>query len=163
MSGNPGQFLYFLFSTIHFIFISSYFKFTSYLFRSSVLLSIIVSYASERSAWSIWYSSSRRIYLPSSLPLPWSSFLFLWLEFGRQRCRILIIQKGSRRKLPIDKLNQLSEGPLELGVTPELVIYGNSKGLELETRETMSRGRIVTLSRRLQAMTSDTSLNQDYQ
>lgn len=86
----------------------------------------------------------------------------VWLEFGRQRCRILIIQKGSRRKLPIDKLDQLSESPLELGITPELVVYGNSKGLELETRETMSKGRVVTLSRKLQVVTPDTSWNQDY-
>lgn len=60
----------------------------------------------------------------------------IWLEFGAQRCRILVVIPLSNLKLPpSDKIRKVREGFLELVVVPELRRLGNSKGQGLDKDE----------------------------
>lgn len=61
----------------------------------------------------------------------------MWLEFGMQRCRILVALEGSNLKSAEDKIQRAQEDTLELVVVPELKRFGNSKGEELHTEATV--------------------------
>ena len=62
----------------------------------------------------------------------------VWLEFGMQRCRIVMVFGASSLKPAQDRIKKAREGKMELVVIPELKRYGNSKGLELHTEATVS-------------------------
>jgi len=61
----------------------------------------------------------------------------LWLDFGAQRCRIVVIMQGSNLPSMEDRVRRAQEGTLELVVTPMLKRYGNSDGLQLTLGETI--------------------------
>lgn len=56
----------------------------------------------------------------------------LWLEFGKQRFRLLFIVGGSRLDSVKDKINKAMEGTLEMVLKPQLRTFGDSRGMELE-------------------------------
>jgi hypothetical protein len=58
----------------------------------------------------------------------------LWLEFGVQKCRLMLRMPGVRLQ-PEQKLRAAQGKGLVLTSAPELVRFGNSKGLDLEVRE----------------------------
>jgi hypothetical protein len=55
----------------------------------------------------------------------------LWLEFGMQRCRVLVALEGSNLDSIQDKIQQAQEHSWELVIVPKLKRVGNAKGLEL--------------------------------
>lgn len=59
----------------------------------------------------------------------------MWLEFGTQRCRILVVMSPSNLSPPSDKIRKVRESFLELVVVPELRRLGNSKGQDLDRQE----------------------------
>jgi hypothetical protein len=61
----------------------------------------------------------------------------MWLEFGVQRCRILIINGGSNTRVPEEMIEKAKANDLTLTVVPTLKRWGNSKGLELNIEETI--------------------------
>jgi hypothetical protein len=58
----------------------------------------------------------------------------LWLEFGVQKCRLMLRMPG-RRLEPGEKLEEALGRGLLLTSVPELIRFGNSKGLDLEVSE----------------------------
>jgi hypothetical protein len=73
-----------------------------------------------------------------------------WLEFGMQRCRIVVVMKGSNLKSMEEKVQRVKDGTLRLVVVPELKRIGNSKGQDLNVEETIRgyEGEIVEVSTR---------------
>jgi hypothetical protein len=73
-----------------------------------------------------------------------------WLEFGMQRCRIVVAMEGSNLKLMEEKVQRVKDGALRLVVVPELKRIGNSKGQDLNVEETIRgyEGEIVEVSTR---------------
>lgn len=61
-----------------------------------------------------------------------------WLEFGMQRCRIVMVFGLSSLKPAAERIRRTRDGSIELIVIPELKRYGNSKGVELHTEATVS-------------------------
>ncbi|KAH0556985.1 hypothetical protein GP486_005224 [Trichoglossum hirsutum] len=59
----------------------------------------------------------------------------IWLGFGMQRCRILVVLKGSNLKSANERIRRAREGTLRLVVAPELRRFGDSKGLDLHVEE----------------------------
>lgn len=74
----------------------------------------------------------------------------MWLEFGMQRCRILVSLEGSNLKPAEDKVQRAHEDTLKLVVVPELKRLGNSKGHEHYTEATVGGcdGETVEVSMR---------------
>jgi len=75
----------------------------------------------------------------------------MWLEFGMQRCRILVVLQGSNLKSTEEKkIQRARDGTLEMVVVPELKRIGNSKGQELNFEETIQgcEGETVEVSMR---------------
>jgi hypothetical protein len=72
----------------------------------------------------------------------------MWLEFGMQRCRILVVVQGSNLRSAEERIQRAQEDHLELVVIPELKRFGNSKGHDLHMEETVGEcdGEITTLS-----------------
>lgn len=62
----------------------------------------------------------------------------VWLEFGMQRCRIVMVFDVSSLKPAGERIRKARDGAMELVIIPELKRYGNSKGLELHTEATVS-------------------------
>lgn len=60
----------------------------------------------------------------------------MWLEFGMQRCRILVVVQGSNLKSAEERIQRAQENTLKLVVVPELKKFGNSKGQDLNVEET---------------------------
>ena len=58
----------------------------------------------------------------------------LWLEFGGQRCRLIVSMPAPRTEIN-DKLDVAEKSGLILTLTPEIVRYGNGEGLDLEDSE----------------------------
>lgn len=57
------------------------------------------------------------------------------LEFGKQRCRILVDMSGSNMELPLlERVRQVQEGSREFVVVPRLWRVGNSEGQNFEKR-----------------------------
>jgi hypothetical protein len=57
----------------------------------------------------------------------------MWLEFGVQRCRVLVVMNGSNLAFAEDKVQRAKEGTWRLIVVPALKRIGNAKGLDLDT------------------------------
>jgi hypothetical protein len=74
----------------------------------------------------------------------------MWLEFGMQRCRILVVLQGSNLKSAEERIQRAQEKTLELAVVPELKRFGNSKGQNLHIEETVGGcdGETVEVSMR---------------
>lgn len=72
----------------------------------------------------------------------------MWLEFGMQRCRLLVVFQGSNLNSAEAKIQAAEEDSLELVVVPELKRFGNSKGQELNRSEIVAgcEGEIVEVS-----------------
>jgi hypothetical protein len=62
--------------------------------------------------------------------------LNLWLEFGAQRCR-LMIRMSSKRTRWEENLDVAEKSGLVLTLVPELVRFGNGDGLDLHEQETI--------------------------
>jgi hypothetical protein len=60
----------------------------------------------------------------------------IWLEFGMQRCRILVRQCRSSRKVD-SKADKALKDLMDLVVVPQLKRYGKSDGQDLDTEETI--------------------------
>jgi hypothetical protein len=69
----------------------------------------------------------------------------MWLEFGMQRCRILVVVQGSNLKSTEEKIQRAKGAALELVVVPQLKRFGNSKGQDVHIEETWGdcNGEIV--------------------
>ena len=61
----------------------------------------------------------------------------MWLEFGMQRCRILVVLQGSNLKSAEERIQRAQDDILELVVVPALKRFGNSKGQDLHIKETV--------------------------
>jgi hypothetical protein len=61
----------------------------------------------------------------------------MWLEFGMQRCRILVVVQGSNLKSAEERIQRAQEDNLELVVVPKLKRFGNSKGQDVHVEETV--------------------------
>jgi len=59
----------------------------------------------------------------------------IWLEFGMQRCRILVELQGSNLKSAQEKMQRAQVSNLVMVVRPEVRRIGNSKGLDLTVEE----------------------------
>lgn len=59
----------------------------------------------------------------------------LWLDFGTQRCRVLLVFEGSNVETIEEKIRLAKESTLELLVEPKLIRLGISKGYKLESSE----------------------------
>ena len=72
----------------------------------------------------------------------------MWLEFGMQRCRILVIVQGSSLKSAEERIQRAQEATLKLVMVPELKRFGNSKGQDVHIEETVGRcdGEMVEVS-----------------
>jgi hypothetical protein len=72
----------------------------------------------------------------------------MWLEFGMQRCRILVIVQGSNLGSVEERIQRAREATLELVVVPELKRFGNSKGQDVHIEETVGGcdGEMVAVS-----------------
>jgi hypothetical protein len=72
----------------------------------------------------------------------------MWLEFGMQRCRILVLVQGSNLKSLEEKIKRAQEHTLKLVLVPELKKFGNSNGHDLDVEETGGDwdGKLVELS-----------------
>ncbi|MAD85017.1 MAG: hypothetical protein CL912_18820 [Deltaproteobacteria bacterium] len=72
----------------------------------------------------------------------------MWLAFGTQRCRVLLVFEGSNLKSVDEKIRMAKEGVSELVVEPKLTHFGNSRGQELHTAEVIGgrEGQIVKLT-----------------
>lgn len=72
----------------------------------------------------------------------------IWLEFGSQRCRILVVMQGSSLKTIGERIQRAREDTLELVVKPELKRFGNSKGQDVHVEETVEdcTGEIAKVS-----------------
>ena len=72
----------------------------------------------------------------------------MWLEFGMQRCRILVIVQGSNLKSAGERIQRAQEATLKLVGVPELKRFGNSKGQDVHIEETVGdcNGEIVEVS-----------------
>lgn len=57
----------------------------------------------------------------------------MWLEFGMQRCRIVVNLTGSGERAPERRLAAIRDGGLKLTVSPTLGRFGNMKGADLGT------------------------------
>lgn len=62
----------------------------------------------------------------------------VWLDYGIQRCRIVMVFAISNLRPVQERIRQARVGSIELVAVPELRRYGNSKGLELHTEATVS-------------------------
>lgn len=77
----------------------------------------------------------------------------MWLEFGMQRFRLLVVVQDSKFDSIEDRVRTSQEDVLELVLVPGLKSFGNSKGQDLQAEETIGdfRGDIIKvkgLSRR---------------
>jgi hypothetical protein len=72
----------------------------------------------------------------------------MWLEFGMQRCRILVIMQGSNLKSTEERIRRAREATLKLVVVPELKRFGSSKGQDVHIEEIMGDcdGEMVEVS-----------------
>jgi hypothetical protein len=72
----------------------------------------------------------------------------MWLEFGMQRCRILVIVQGSNLKSAEEMIQRAREATLKLVVVPKLKRFGNSKGQDVHIEETVGGcdGEMVEVS-----------------
>ena len=72
----------------------------------------------------------------------------MWLEFGIQRCRILVIVQGSNLKSAKEMIQRARGAPLELVVVPKLKRFGNSKGQDIQIEEIVAScdGEMVQVS-----------------
>lgn len=61
----------------------------------------------------------------------------MWLEFGMQRCRILVVMQGPKLRSIGEKIRTAHGETLELIVRPELKRFGNSKGQDVHIEETV--------------------------
>lgn len=57
----------------------------------------------------------------------------MWLEFGMQRCRIVVNLTGSGDRVQAQKLAAIRDGGLKLTVSPLVGRFGNMKGADLGT------------------------------
>lgn len=57
----------------------------------------------------------------------------MWLEFGMQRCRIVVNLTGSGDRVPAQRLAAIRDGGLKLTVSPTVGRFGNMKGADLGT------------------------------
>lgn len=55
------------------------------------------------------------------------------LEFGMQRCRIVVRLSGSPAVSASERVDEISRGPAILTVLPTVGRYGNARGAELDT------------------------------
>jgi hypothetical protein len=62
----------------------------------------------------------------------------IWLEFGVQRCRIVIVVAGSNLTEVEAKRQNTREDGLDLVMIPKVKRFGNSKGEGLDTEETIA-------------------------
>jgi hypothetical protein len=62
----------------------------------------------------------------------------MWLEFGMQRYRILVVLQRSNLKSVEERIQRAQEDTLELVVVPELKRFGNAEGQNLHIEETAS-------------------------
>lgn len=60
-----------------------------------------------------------------------------WLEFGLQRCRIMVVVQGSNLSMAEEKVQKAQQDGLELVIVPELKRFGTSNGENLNTVETI--------------------------
>jgi hypothetical protein len=69
----------------------------------------------------------------------------MWLDFGTQRCRIMVVVQGSNLKSAQEKIQTARSNTLKLVVVPELKKFGNSKGQDVDVQETVGEcgGEIV--------------------
>ena len=72
----------------------------------------------------------------------------MWLEFGMQRCRILVIVQGSNLKSAEERIQRAQEATLKLVGVPKLKRFGNSKGQDVHIEETVGGcdGEMVKVS-----------------
>jgi hypothetical protein len=64
----------------------------------------------------------------------------MWLDFGMQRCRVLVVLQGSNLKSAVERVQRAQEDTLELVVVPKLKRFGNWKGQDLHIEETVGGG-----------------------
>jgi hypothetical protein len=71
----------------------------------------------------------------------------MWLEFGTQPRRILVVVQGSNLK-SAERIQRAREATLELVVVPKLKGFGNSKGQDVHIEETVGGcdGEMVEVS-----------------
>jgi len=72
----------------------------------------------------------------------------MWLEFGMQRCRILVVVQGSNLKSAEERIQRARGDTLKIVVLPELKRFGNWKGQDVHIEDTVEdcHGEIVKVS-----------------
>lgn len=63
----------------------------------------------------------------------------IWLEFGLQRFRVLVLVQGDKVTSVNEKIKRVEGHGLELVLAPKLERFGNAKGEDLEEEETISK------------------------
>lgn len=61
----------------------------------------------------------------------------VWLEFGMQRCRYVIIVPGLQVLSVEEQLRMAKEGPIQVTICPELKRFGNPIGYDLHSQTTL--------------------------
>ncbi|CZR64188.1 uncharacterized protein PAC_14085 [Phialocephala subalpina] len=71
----------------------------------------------------------------------------MWLEFGMQRFRLLVVVQDSKFESIEDRVRRSQEDVLELVLVPGLKSFGNSKGQDLQAEETIGdfRGDVIKI------------------
>lgn len=71
----------------------------------------------------------------------------MWLEFGMQRFRLLVVVQDSKFESIEDRVRASQEDVLELVLVPGLKSFGNSKGQDLQAEETIGdfKGDIIKI------------------
>jgi hypothetical protein len=71
-----------------------------------------------------------------------------WLELEMQRCRIFVEMQGSKLKSAEERVQRAYEGTLQLVIVPALKRFGDSKGLDLNVKETVGKcnGQIESIA-----------------
>lgn len=62
----------------------------------------------------------------------------MWLEYGMQRCRIVVLCEVSSFKQPAERVRSVDEEGFQIMVVPMIKRFGNSKGSELHTEVTIT-------------------------
>lgn len=55
----------------------------------------------------------------------------MWLDFGMQRCRIVVDLTGSGNRVPAERLTLIRQGGLTLTASARVGRFGNMKGADL--------------------------------
>lgn len=69
----------------------------------------------------------------------------MWLDFGMQRCRVLVVVEGSNLASTEEKIQRAQEDVLKLVVVPELKRLGNPTGQDFTMKEVVGdcHGQVV--------------------